>query len=109
MFQYVARPPAHLAAKNTEFRDRIAQVKLQLETCDRRRAEHGEIALKAFELSQTLREKWLTADYQAKRRLLEIVCLNFRLDVVSLVPTIRKPFDVLTEGLTSVEDRGDWI
>ena len=97
------------AAKNTEFRDRIAQVKLQLEACDRRRTEHGEIALKAFELSQTLREKWVTADYQAKRRLLEIVCLNFRLDGVSLVPTIRKPFDVLAEGLTSVEDRGDRI
>ena len=97
------------ATKNTEFRDRIAQVKLQLETCDRRRAEHSEIALKAFELSQSLREKWLTADYQAKRRLLEIVCLNFRLDGVSLVPTIRKPFDVLAEGLTSVKHRGDWI
>ena len=97
------------AAKNTEFRDRIAQVKLQLETCDRRRTEHGEIAVKAFELSQTLREKWLTADYQAKRRLLDIVCLNLRLDGVSLVPTIRKPFDVLAEGLTSVEHRGDWI
>ena len=97
------------AVKNTEFRDRIAQAKLQLETCDRRRAENGEIALKAFELSQTLREKWLTADYRAKRRLLDIVCLNFRLEGVSLVPTIRKPFDVLAEGPLSVDDRGDWI
>ena len=94
-------------SENTEFRYRIAQARLQLETCDRRREENGEIALKAFELSQTLREKWLTADYRAKRRLLDIVCLNFRLEGVSLVPTIRKPFDVLAEGPLSVDDRGD--
>ena len=30
--------------------------------------EQGELALKVFELSQTLKEKWLTADYRAKRR-----------------------------------------
>ena len=97
------------AAKNTEFRDRIAQLTMQLDTDDRSRAEHGELALKVFELSQTLKEKWLTADYRAKRRLLEIVCLNFSLDDVSLVPTIRKPFDVLAEGLDLVENRGGQI
>jgi site-specific DNA recombinase len=97
------------AAKNTEFRDRIAEVKLQLEMCDRSRAERGEIALKAFELSQLLKGKWLTGDYRAKRRLLEIVCLNFRLDGVSLVPTIRKPFSVLAEGPISANHRGGGI
>jgi site-specific DNA recombinase len=51
-----------------------------------------------FELSQTLKEQWLTADYAAKRRLLEIVCLNCRLDGVTLCPEMRKPFDVLVEG-----------
>ena len=56
--------------------------------------------MKAFELSQTLKEKWVKADIRAKRRLLEIVCLNFSLDGVSLVPTIRKPFQILLEGLT---------
>lgn len=96
------------ATKHTELRDRIAQAKLQLEACDRRREENGEIALKAFELSQTLREKWLTADYRAKRRLLDIVCLNFRLEGVSLVPTIRKPFDVLAEGLISADNRAGY-
>jgi len=97
------------AAKNTELRDRIAQLTLQLDADDQSRAEQGELALKVFELSQTLKEKWLTADYRAKRRLLEIVCLNFSLDDVSLVPTIRKPFDVLAEGLDLVENRGGQI
>lgn len=71
--------------------------------------ENADVAVKAFELSQSLREKWLTADYAAKRRILEIVCLNFRLAGATLVPTMRKPFDVLAEGLLSWQSRGDWI
>ncbi len=97
------------AAKNTELRDRIAKLSLQIDVDDRNRAERGEEVLKTFELSQTLNDNWLTADYRAKRRLLETVCLNFLLDDVSLVPTIRKPFDVLAEGLESAINRGDRI
>lgn len=82
---------------------------VELEATDRSRAEMGEIALKAFELSQVLREKWLTADYRAKRRLLEIVGLNYRLIDASLVPEWRKPFDVLAEGPLSEESRADRI
>jgi site-specific DNA recombinase len=67
------------------------------------------MAMKLFELSQTLNEKWVTADYRTKRRLLQIVCLNFSLDDVTLVPTIKKPFDVLVKGLHSEKNRGDTI
>jgi hypothetical protein len=56
----------------------------------------------------TLRRQWLTADYDAKHRILEIVCLNCRLDGATLVAEIRKPFDVLAEGLLSTNSRGDW-
>ena len=76
---------------------------------DRSRAEVGEIAVKAFELSQTLREQWLTADYRAKRRLLEIICLNFTLEDVTLVPEWRKPFDELAKRPTAENSRADWI
>ena len=41
----------------------------------------------------------LFSDYAEKRRVLEIVFLNFVLDDVTLVPTTRKPFDMLAEGL----------
>jgi site-specific DNA recombinase len=41
--------------------------------------------------------------------LLEIVFVNCRLDGVILVHTIRKPFDVLAEGLVSENSRGDRI
>ena len=87
------------AAKSTELRDREAKLKLQLDACDLGRHETAEIAVKAFELSQNLRGQWVTADYSVKRRYLEIVFLNFVLDDVTLVPTTRKPFDVLAEGL----------
>ena len=97
------------ARKSTELRDRVAQLSLQVEACDRSRAENGDLAEKVFELSQSLTEKWLSADSRAKRQLLEIVCLNFRLDDVTLVPEIRKPFDVLAEGLVLKNSRGDRI
>ncbi|WP_339747596.1 recombinase family protein [uncultured Rubinisphaera sp.] len=95
--------------KATELRDRLASIKLQLDVIDRSHDELAELALKVFELSQSLKEKWLTADYDEKRRILEIICLNCTLDGVTLCPTIRKPFDVLTKGLISEISRDDKI
>ena len=97
------------ARKHTEIRDRLASIKLQLDVLDRSHDETAELAAKVFELSQTLRQQWLTADYAAKRRILDIVFLNCRLNDVTLIPTMRKPFDVLAEGLISQQSRGDKI
>ncbi len=97
------------AAKNTELRDRIAEIALRIESADRSRSEQAELAERVFELSQALEEKWLTADFAAKRQLLDIVFLNFTLDGVSLCYELRKPFDMLVEGLTVPSDRGDKI
>ena len=91
--------PSTYATKATELRDREAKLKLPLDACDLGRHENADIAVKAFELSQNLRAKWLTADYAVKRRYFEIVFLNFVLDDVTLVPETRKPFDVLAEEL----------
>jgi DNA invertase Pin-like site-specific DNA recombinase len=95
--------------KGTELRDRLASIKLQLDALDRSHDEMGELASKVFELSQTLRQQWLTADDAAKRRILEIVCLNCTLDGATLCPEMRKPFDVLAEGLISKNSRDDKI
>jgi DNA invertase Pin-like site-specific DNA recombinase len=73
--------------KQAELRDRLGNLKLQLDALDRSHDETVDLAAKVFELSQTLRQQWLTADYAAKRRILEIVFLNCRLDDASLVPT----------------------
>ena len=80
---------------------------LHMEKASRGRYEIIDIAVKAFELSQKLRSKWVTADCAAKRRILEIVCLNFSLEGVSLVPTKRKPFDMLAERLDLKKSRAD--
>ena len=93
------------ASKNRELRDRTADLQLEIEACDRGRNEIIDIAVKAFELSQSLREKWPTADYAAKRRILEIICLNCSLDGASLVATMRKPFDLLAKGLLQKDSR----
>jgi len=49
----------------------------------------------------------INADYGAKRRILEIVCLNCTLDGAILVPTMRTPFNVVAEGLRSEKSRDD--
>ena len=92
-----------------ELRDRLASIKLQLDAVDRSHDEMADLAVKAFELSQTLRTQWLTADYAAKRRILEIILSNCTLKGATLCPTIRKPFDVIAEGLFISSSRGDWI
>ena len=97
------------AAKHTELRDRLASIKLQLDVLDRSHDETAELAAKVFELSQTLQNTWESADYATKRRILEIVCLNCRLDGVSAVFSTRKPFDVLAEGLDLAKSQGDRI
>jgi site-specific DNA recombinase len=100
---------ATFLAKRTNLRDRESCLNLQIEACDRGRHENADLAVKAFELSQTLPQRWVTADYGEKRRYLEIVVLNFSLDAVSLVPEWRKPFDVLAKGLSIQPSRGDRI
>ena len=95
--------------KHTQLRDREAEIALQMEGQGRQESERADLVVRVFELSQSLREKWLAADIAEKRQLLEIVCLNFTLDGVTLDATMRKPFDVLAEGLSVQPCRGDWI
>ena len=95
--------------KNIELRDRIAERTLRLEASQRTRDEHADLALKVFELSQSVCERLVSSDYAEKRRFLEILCLNFRLDGATLVMTMRKPFDMLVKGLPVESDRRDGI
>lgn len=97
------------ARKARELRDEEAELRLEIDRCSRGRNEIIDIAVKAFELSQSLREKWFDADYAAKRRILEILCLNWTLDGASLVATMRKPFSLLAEGLLQKDSRGNRI
>lgn len=85
------------------------EITLKIEAASRQCAENAELAINTFELSQRLEKKWLNADIAEKRQLLKIVCLNFSLDGVTLVPEMRKPFDVLAKRPSVSSTRGDWI
>ncbi|WP_442484440.1 zinc ribbon domain-containing protein [Aeoliella sp. SH292] len=97
------------ASTKTELRDREAKLELQLASLKRARHEVADLAMKAFELSQSLSRRWFTADHAEKRRIMEIVCLNFLLDDVSLIPVWRKPFEILSEGLLISSSRAERI
>ena len=82
---YAAKATERRSYGATELRDKAASMALHLEKASRGRYEIIDIVVKAFELSQSLREtSGLTADYAAKRRILEILCLNCSLDGASL-------------------------
>jgi len=70
--------------KNAEFEKEEARILLELEAGGRQQREDADLAIKTFELSQSLRDKWDRAETPEKRRLLETVCLNFSLDGVTL-------------------------
>jgi hypothetical protein len=93
--------------KSVEIRDREMSLKLKLDAIDRGTDENADLAIKAFELSQRLSEKWVTAGGAEKRTLIEMVCLNLTLENVNLVATWRKPFDQLAEGAFLKNNRGD--
>lgn len=97
------------ARKSTELRDRIATLAVQLEGVDTTRGQQAQEAIKIFELSQDLSNRWLRADYASKREILDIVFSNFRLDGLSLCYEMKKPFAWLAEELRVSSNRGDKI
>ena len=72
---------------------------LRLEGQQQQKTEIGDVAIGVLELSQRLRQKRVTSDIAEKRILLEIACLNLTSKNASLEISMRKPFDVIVEGL----------
>lgn len=90
--------PDTFKTKNAEIDQRIARLELAAKVIDKGDGENRDLALRVFELSQTLSEKWVNADAQTKRALLDILCLNSRLEGESLILTLREPFELLANG-----------
>lgn len=88
-------------ARMAKQRDAEAQLRLRLDVTNKDRAEVADLAVKTFELSQALTAKWVTADHRAKRRVLEILWSNCTFADGKLSYVMRKPFDILVEGLGS--------
>jgi predicted Zn finger-like uncharacterized protein len=85
------------AAKHRELHERQAAIRLQLETTDMDGKEVAALAIKAFELSQNLKARWVTSDYRAKRTILEIMCESVLSNFEKLDISLRKPFDLLRD------------
>jgi site-specific DNA recombinase len=95
--------------KSVELRDRAARLVLKIEGNNRQGNEYEDVAVKTFELSQSLRERWVTADCAIKRQILETLCLNCTLENTNLVATLRSPFEVLRKYPVEKIGRGDRI
>jgi site-specific DNA recombinase len=85
-------------AKQQSLQQQQDEILAQLESLDRRSDEIADAAIAAFELSQGLKEKWLTAKYAAKKTILGIIVREARLNSEGLQFSLRKPFDLLAEG-----------
>lgn len=90
--------PDEYSAKRAELHERESAIRLQLETTDQDDREIADLAVAAFELSQSLKNRWETADYAAKRTILEVLCQEVRLNSENLEISLRKPFDSLIDG-----------
>ena len=85
------------ALKRQELYERQSAIALQLQTSDRDGREIADLAIKAFELSQSLRERWVKANYNARRTILGIMLKTVRLNSGNLEFVPRKPFDLLRD------------
>jgi site-specific DNA recombinase len=69
-----------LRTKSLELKERETRIVEQLAACGAEQDEKADSAIKLFELTQALENKWLEADFESKRKILEMVFLNLRLD-----------------------------
>ena len=89
--------PEQYAAKRNELTDRQASIRLQLDMADRDDHEIADLAIKAFELSQSLQAKWITASYDAKRTILSIMLESALSNSEKIEFSLRKPFNLLQD------------
>ena len=85
--------------KHASLRGRVQELRAAMDDEATRHADDGEQAVGVFELAQDLTARWVAAETATKRLLLDIVCLNLVLDGENLVPTLRRPFDLLAAGV----------
>jgi site-specific DNA recombinase len=85
------------AAKRAELHERQSAIRLQFETTDRDDREIADLAIRVFELSQTLESRRKTADYAAKREILELMCESACLNSQNLEIRLKKSVDLIAK------------
>lgn len=84
--------------KQAELLEREACLRDQIETCKQDRTKNAEVATRAADVFQLILDKWPSAEFSVKRRILEIVFVRFVLVGDRLTPSKRTPFELLPTG-----------
>lgn len=86
-------------AKEGEYRANIAEIKAILNGLGKVNPNWYENASKTLELSNRLYPQYLKSKHEGKAAILKFVASNYTLVDATIVPTYRKPFGILAEGL----------
>lgn len=99
--------PEEYQRMREEWEDELARVRGKLEThhkADRRYVERG---VQLLELAQTAYPSFLRRSGKDQRKLLDFVISNCLMTADALIPTYRKPFDIIASAAASTqENRG---
>src|SRR4029453_143686 len=94
--------------KENEYKASIAEIKAQIRTLGDGNPNFYEDACRTLELSKHLFTLFLESSYEEKARILKLLASDYslaRASDVSILPTYRKPFDIIAEGLS----RLNWL
>jgi len=86
-------------AKEGEYRANIAEIKALLNGLGKVNPNWYENASKTLELSNRLYPQYLKSKHEGKAAILKFVASNYTFVDATIVPTYRKPFGILAEGL----------
>ncbi len=91
--------------KESEYRANVAEIKAILNGLGKVNPNWYEDASRILELSNRLYPQYLKSNYEEKVGILKLVASNYTLVDVKIVPTYRKPFGIIAEGLL----RPNWL
>ena len=92
-------------AKEGEYRANITEIKAILNGLSKVNPNWYENASRILELSNRLYPQYLKSKYEDKAAILKFLASNYTLVDATIVPTYRKPFDKIAEGLS----RPSWL
>ena len=87
--------------KESEYKASIAEIKAQIRTLGDGNPNFYQDACRTLELSKRLFSLFIESSYEEKASILKLLASNYSLikaSDVSIVPTYRKPFDMIAEG-----------
>ena len=89
-----------------QLQEEESQAQLALEGHSSASGSTTDLGLRVLELANRAYELWLAQEHQEREKLVQVLCLNLTLDGVTLTPEMRKPFDLLAEGLSHSDKSG---